>query len=163
GTPKAPGRPASGVERLDLGSEMLKAYTALELERRRHLSGFEGEVAGQDCEPLDLLVARQLAVHFVDRALYRRLGARRVDVVREDLARGLLVLEVAPEDRVGLDQDLAVVGDAQLHAWKRRPDAPEAVARRAIDRRTRRALGQAVALEDEYIERCEKLDDLLGE
>src|SRR5436190_1369946 len=42
-------------------------------------------------------------------------------VAREDFPRGPLVLEVAGEVGVSLDQHLAVVGDAQLDTRKGRP------------------------------------------
>src|SRR5712691_11890005 len=84
-------------------------------------------------------------------------------VLRKDLARRLFVLEVAGEDRVGLDQHFAVVRNPQLDAGQGRPDAAEAVARGTVDRRTGRALGEPVALEDDHVERREEFDDLLRE
>src|SRR5436190_16221301 len=79
----------------------------------------------------------------------------------QSLLRGLLVLVVTGEDRVGPDQYLAVVGDAQIDAGQRRPDGPEAESRRAVDRCRGRALRQSVALENQDVEGMEELDDLL--
>ena len=97
----------------------------------------------------------------VDRRRCRRCGASRP---RRAPARRRLVLVVAGEDRLLRMQDLAVVGDAEL-------EARAAPARRCrsgtrsgrLTRARRRALGQAVALEDEDVERVEELRDLLGE
>src|SRR5207253_1007112 len=82
-------------------------------------------------------------------------------VPRKNLSRGVLVLVVAREVRLALDQHLAVLRDPQLDARQRRADCAEAVARGSVDGRARRALRQAVALENEDVERVEELDDLL--
>ena len=84
-------------------------------------------------------------------------------VLAEHLARRLLVLVVAGEDGLAPDQQLAVVGDAQLDAGQRRPDRAEPEPVGPVDRRRGRALGQPVALEDRDVERVEELGDLLRE
>src|SRR5439155_8621620 len=58
-------------------------------------------------------------------------------------------------------QDLTGVCKTELHAGQRRADAAEPEAGRAVYGRRSRALGEAVALEDEDVQRVEELDDLL--
>src|SRR5207245_1067518 len=83
-------------------------------------------------------------------------------VVAERLARRLLVAPVAGEDVVAVEQDLAVLGDADVAARQRDADRPEAEAAEAVDR-GRGALRQAVALEDDDAEGVEELEDLACE
>src|SRR5207244_4777074 len=64
----------SGVERLDLGGEVLLADAPLQLQCRRDLVFFGAEVARQDRETLDLLEARELLVDVLDDA--RDVGLR---------------------------------------------------------------------------------------
>src|SRR6202011_983427 len=76
------------------------------------------------------------------------------------LARGRLVLQVAREDGLASDQELAVGGGRDLEPRQRRPDGAEAEAPRPVDRRGGRALGQTPALEDQQAERVEERRDL---
>src|SRR5207248_5818885 len=56
----------SGVERLDLGREVLLADAPLQRQRRRYATLLGAEVTRQDGEPLDLLESREVAVDFLD-------------------------------------------------------------------------------------------------
>ena len=69
-------------------------------------------------------------------------------VLAQHLGGRLGLLEVAGEDGLAPDQQLAVLGDTQLEAGQRGADGAEAVAVGAVRRRRRRALREAVALED---------------
>ena len=84
-------------------------------------------------------------------------------VVAEHRGRRLGVLVVAGEDGLAADQELAVLGEPELEAGQRRPDGAEPVALGRVRRRGRRALRQAVALEDADADRVEELGDLLRE
>ena len=82
----------------------------------------------------------------------------------EHLRRRLGVLVVAGEDGLAADQELAVVGDPQLEARAAAgPTVPNRQRSGRVRRRRRRALGQAVALEDPDPDRVEELGDLLDE
>src|SRR5207247_1660468 len=81
-------------------------------------------------------------------------------VLREHRPRRRLVLVVAGKDRLAAQEQLAVLRDPDLEAWKREPDRPEPERRRPVDRRRRRALRQPPALEDEDVERMEELEDV---
>ena len=107
-----------------------------------------------------------LAVGDLDEAVVVDLG----DVARvepavgvEHLGRRGGILVVAAEDRVAADQELAVLGDSELEAGQRGADRPEAPALGRVRRRGRRALAEAVALEDPDPDRVEELGDLLAE
>src|SRR5205807_1278307 len=128
---------ASGVQRLDLGGEVLRADPALELQRRRQLALGGGEIARQDREPLDLLEAREPGVDLVDDLLDARLrlggleaGLRierderrdvRASVADDERLRDLLrglerVLEVLRRDVLAARRDddvLLPVGEGQ--------------------------------------------------
>ena len=79
-------------------------------------------------------------------------------------ARRLRIVEVACEDGVRPDQDLAVLGDEQLDAGERLADGAEPeVAPRPVDGRRGRHLGEAVALEDQDVDRMEELGDVARE
>jgi hypothetical protein len=67
---------------------------------------------------------------------------------------------VAREDRVRANQDLAVVGDLELDARKRLADGAELVFLLEVHRRRRRHLGEAVALQDQDVDRVEELRDV---
>src|SRR5207249_6193360 len=67
------------------------------------------------------------------------------------------------EDRLAADEELTVVGQLHLEAGKRRADRTEPVAVGAVHRARGRALGEAVALEDQDVEGVEELDDLARE
>ena len=62
-----------GVERFDVLGEVLEDHLAADLQRRCQLVVLEREVARQDAEPLDLLVARAAR-----RSPHRRPGRRRL-------------------------------------------------------------------------------------
>ena len=84
--------------------------------------------------------------------------------VAEDLARRLLVLVVAGEDRLAADQQLAVVGEPAPRSRGAAGRPCRSLKRVGpVDRAGGRALGQPVALEDEDVERVEELDDLARE
>ena len=80
-----------GVQRVDLGCEVLLHRAASDLQSRRDLAVLEGEVTRQDREALDLLEARTTAVDVVDDALQELMDAfvacERADVVSVDPAR----------------------------------------------------------------------------
>ena len=84
-------------------------------------------------------------------------------VVVQHRARRLGILEVALEDRLAADQQLVVLAEAELRSGERRADGAEAVVVGPVHRRGRRALGEAVALEDQDVERVEELRHLLRE
>jgi hypothetical protein len=77
--------------------------------------------------------------------------------------RRLFVVVVAGEDGVRPDEDLAVLGEPQLHAGERPPDRSELERARPVDRCGRRHLREPVALEHEDVDRVEELGDLAGE
>src|SRR5512134_2857569 len=62
------------VHLLDLALELLDDDPALELERGRDLSGFQGELLREHREPADTFVARQGGVHVLDGLGDERLG-----------------------------------------------------------------------------------------
>ena len=70
---------------------------------------------------------------------------------------------VAVEDVRAFDEDLAVVGDLQLHAGERAPDGAEAVVLEGRDGRGGGGLGHAVALEHRHAAGPEELEDLAGD
>src|SRR5438093_4900775 len=72
-------------------------------------------------------------------------------VAGQDRSRRLLVLQVAREDRVGADQNLAVLRDLQLATGQRRPHGAEPEAVGPVDRRRRGDFGEAVPLEYEDV------------
>src|SRR5206468_13014496 len=81
----------------------------------------------------------------------------------EHLPGPFVILEVTREDGRAADEQLAVIVEAELGAGQRRTDRAEPVAAEPVDRRRRRALGEAVALEDRDAERVEELRDVLRE
>ena len=84
--------------------------------------------------------------------------------VAQHLARRLLVLVVAGEDRLAADQELAVLGRAHLEARAAPgPTVPKRKRSGPVDGGGGRALGQAPALDDQDVERVEELADLLRE
>ena len=70
------------VEPFDLGCEVLLDDTSLQLHGQGHLALLRREVARDNCEPLDLLEARPVAVDVVDDALDGRLCLLARDPVR---------------------------------------------------------------------------------
>ena len=74
-----------------------------------------------------------------------------------------LVLVVAGEDRPAANEQLAVVGEAKLHAGQGRADRPEAKSGWAVRRGGGCAFRQSVPLENEDVECVEELRDLARE
>ena len=64
-------------------------------------------------------------------SIVRDVAGAQPAVLVEHLARRLLVLEVAGEDRRAADQELAVLGELDLDARERLADGAEPEARRA--------------------------------
>src|SRR4029077_11985035 len=100
-----------GIEGLDFLRKMLEAHTPLELQRRRHLSGFEREIASQDRESLDLLEAGEVAVDLVDGTLHGGLCSCGIDVLRErdqrcDVGAAVADDEGLRDNRMGLGRVL---------------------------------------------------------
>ena len=75
----------------------------------------------------------------------------------------LLVLVVPLEHGRAAEEELAVVGEAQLHSGSARPDRSESEMRGRVHGRRGGAFGQPVTLEDQDVERVEELDDLARE
>src|SRR3954447_11307147 len=70
----------AGVERVDVGLEVLHDDVALHLQRRRHVPAVNGPVITEDPERLDRLSLGHRLVGVVDRGLY---GSTQVVVVDE--------------------------------------------------------------------------------
>src|SRR5690606_26017926 len=83
--------------------------------------------------------------------------------VLQRLRRLLGQVVVAAHDAAPADEDLAVVGDADLRARQRLADRAELHVRRAVEEAARRGLGEAVALQDREPGAVEELGDLAGQ
>ena len=70
------------------------------------------------------------------------------------------VVPVAVEHVDALDQDLAVVGDLEPDARERGADGADLELRDQVDRRRRRRLGEAVALEDLDVQAAEEVPEV---
>src|SRR5262249_38316934 len=73
------------------------------------------------------------------------------------ISRGRLVAPVSGEDEIGLEQQLAVVGDANRGPADRRPDGPDAQRIRAVDADAGRRFGEAVPLVDGEADTAEEM------
>src|SRR5207244_12404666 len=93
----------------------------------------------------------------------RYVAAPEPAVVGEDGAGRLLVSVVAGEVHRAADEELAVLVEAELDAGQRRAHRAEPEARGPVHGRGARALGQAVALEHEYVEGVQEAGDLRSE
>src|SRR5690606_18806581 len=89
--------------------------------------------------------------------------ARAEPAVDERLRRGLLVVVVPAEHVVALEQDLAVLGDADRAAGQLRADGPDLGGRGPVDAGRRRGLGEAVALEDADADAAVEVPEALAE
>ena len=111
---------------------------ARRLEERLLAVGYPEEPVGVDLAD----------VAGVDPAVAHGVGGRlRIVVISQHVARAA-------------DEDLAIVGDLQLHAGERLPDAEELVVRKRVARRPGRHLGHPPAVEDRHAHRPEELLDL---
>ncbi len=70
------------------------------------------------------------------------------------------ILEVAVEDRVAADEDLAVGVESHVAALDGVADRAEAVIVGIVDAQRARCLGEPVALDHEHVQRVEELEDL---
>src|SRR5713101_1143899 len=144
---------------LDVLAGPLQTDDRRDLRAKRRCDSFNARVRGQHV--LDVLGVDLRAVGEDDHVLLpsvqpqQAVLVERAEIARvvpavtiEDRARRLLVLPVALEHVGTPREDLAVLGDLDLHAGQRRADRAKAVVLDAVERQPRGALGRSIALND---------------